>query len=107
MGPNKALWQEYYPGTKAVIFVMDSSDVFRFLENRDLLQEIAEHQALAGVPIVVMANKQDLPDGRRTDEVAAALKLRSITTHPVYITGTSTLTGEGINESLDWILDHL
>jgi len=41
--------------------VVDSSDWERFDESRDELHSVMNHDEMRGVPVVVMANKQDLP----------------------------------------------
>lgn len=40
---------------------MDSNDRERLSESRDELFEILNHDKMRGVPVVVIANKQDLP----------------------------------------------
>ena len=44
-----------------LIFVVDSADRDRMIEAREELFGILESDEMRGVPVVVIANKQDLP----------------------------------------------
>lgn len=44
-----------------IIYVVDSADYERFTESRDELHRVLKEDELRGVPVVVLANKQDLP----------------------------------------------
>lgn len=44
-----------------LIYIVDSNDRERLSETRDELFEILNHDKMRGVPVVVIANKQDLP----------------------------------------------
>ena len=52
-----------------IIFVVDSCDHERFEEARIELMKIAKNAETIGVPIVILANKQDLPNARTVDEL--------------------------------------
>jgi signal recognition particle receptor subunit beta len=43
------------------LYVVDSSDRARIAESREELFGILESDELRGIPVVVIANKQDLP----------------------------------------------
>lgn len=58
-------------------------------------------------PILVLANKQDLPDALRVQEIAEALRLSAIPTRPCHIQGTSSHTGDGLQEGLDWLCEAI
>ena len=44
-----------------ILYVVDSTDRERFSESRDELQRMLKDDEMRGVPVVVLANKQDLP----------------------------------------------
>lgn len=43
------------------MYVVDSNDVERIEESRKELFEFLKNEEMKGVPIVIIANKQDLP----------------------------------------------
>ena len=54
-----------FPSFPGLIFVVDSADRERMVEAREELFGILESDEMRGVPVVVIANKQDLP-GKHT-----------------------------------------
>ena len=51
-------WRNYYNSTNAVIYVIDSSDRRRMEETGVELNQLLEEEKLAGIPLLVYANKQ-------------------------------------------------
>mmetsp|Transcript_92473 Transcript_92473/g.138504 ORF Transcript_92473/g.138504 Transcript_92473/m.138504 type:complete len:208 (+) Transcript_92473:215-838(+) len=74
----RALWKHYYVGCSAVIFMVDSADRDRLSEAKDELQNMLNDDELRDAIVLVMANKQDLPNAASTDTVAQALQLRKL-----------------------------
>ena len=61
----RGLWHHYYQGTEGLIYVIDSNDPERIAEAREELEGILRFPDMETVPIVIMANKQDLPSESR------------------------------------------
>ena len=57
----RPLWKSYTRNTDGIVFVVDSVDVERLEEARLELLRTAKSTDNAGVPILIVANKQDLP----------------------------------------------
>lgn len=57
----RPLWKSYTRCTDGIIFVVDSCDVERLEEAKMELTRTARSPDNAGVPILILANKQDLP----------------------------------------------
>ena len=71
--------RHYYANTDGVVFVVDSTDRERADETKELLYEMIAEDELRGVPLLVMANKQDNLKARSKEVIAEELKLRNIT----------------------------
>jgi len=71
-------WKNYYENTDALIFVVDSSDDMRLEEGETELSDLLKEESLAGVPLLVFANKQDLEFAVDASEVLDKLKLAEI-----------------------------
>ena len=56
----RGYWSNYFENTDGLIFVIDSSDRKRLQETGKELSELIEDEKLAGIPLLVFANKQDL-----------------------------------------------
>uniref|UniRef100_A0A7S2WHH1 Uncharacterized protein n=1 Tax=Mucochytrium quahogii TaxID=96639 RepID=A0A7S2WHH1_9STRA len=65
----RSIWDKYYSEAHGLIFVLDSADIDRFEEAKAAMESIASHPELAGVPLLVCANKQDLATSRGYDEI--------------------------------------
>ena len=50
-----------YAAAAGLLYVVDSADKERLAEAREELTHVCHSQGMAGVPVVVLANKQDLP----------------------------------------------
>ena len=82
IGGQKAIrpyWANYYEGTDGLVYVVDSSDDERLGESTEELEQLMQEAELAGVPVLVFANKQDLDLALEADEVMGKLKLAEIT----------------------------
>ncbi|XP_033737260.1 ADP-ribosylation factor-like [Pecten maximus] len=102
----RPLFRHYYPGTDAVVFVVDSNDKERTEQAQKELHAIIKEDSVKEVIIVIMANKQDLPGSMTPEEVHEKLDVDSICkTHTCKVFGTSATTGEGLYDMLDWLVE--
>lgn len=57
----------------ALVFVVDSSDAARMQEAQKALRKLLSEEKLRGVPLMVLANKKDLPNSLTIREVGSSL----------------------------------
>ncbi len=74
------MWKHYYKSTDGVIFVVDSTDSGeeRVEECKEALSMFIGEDLLRGCTLLVLANKQDLPDAMSIEEISEKLGLESI-----------------------------
>ncbi|XP_062236155.1 ADP-ribosylation factor-like protein 11 [Platichthys flesus] len=96
MRPN---WRFYLDGCKALVFVVDSSDPRRMSEAQKTLKKILSEEKLRGVPLMVLANKKDLPNSMTIREISNQLDLRSYTERSWEIQACSALQGLGLQQA--------
>ncbi|XP_027114377.1 ADP-ribosylation factor-like [Coffea eugenioides] len=99
----RPLWKYYYQSTQALIFVIDSSDRDRVAEARDELHRMLNEDELRNALLLVLANKQDLPNAMNVAELTDKLGLHSISQRQWYIQSTCATTGEGLYEGMEWL----
>merc|ERR1712000_756556 len=58
----RQLWKHYFTSTQGIIFVVDSNDTERLPEVKEELHELLNEHQLDNVCILVLANKQDMPN---------------------------------------------
>lgn len=64
-------WRCYYENTNAIIFAVDSSDKDRIDMVKHELFLLMEEEELKGVPLAVLANKQDVKNCFTDTEVSS------------------------------------
>ncbi|KAI9199708.1 ARF-like protein [Polychytrium aggregatum] len=100
-------WSTYYVNSKAVIMVIDSSDVGRLHIAKAELHRMLEHEHLKSACLLVFANKQDVKDSRSAMQISEALALSTLKDRHWHIQGCCAITGEGLHDGLDWIVTRL
>ena len=154
----RPLWRHFYPGTNAIIYVVDSNDRERlsdtfsddgkinlltfgfiraalnqfddemiwpidvssiifnygkccndytFYSAKYELDLLLAEEALQGVPLLVFANKHDLPNAVSVNEVTDTLGLNRILQkdRKWHIEASIATTGEGIKDGFNWLND--
>ena len=86
---------------------MDSADIDRIKEAGQELDILLNEKSLAGVPILVFANKQDLIHAAEPSDIVEQLKLESIRDRKWMIMACSAVTKEGVEEGFDWVVEVL
>eukprot|EP00656_Telonema_subtile_P043974 TRINITY_DN5027_c0_g1_i1.p1 TRINITY_DN5027_c0_g1~~TRINITY_DN5027_c0_g1_i1.p1 ORF type:complete len:231 (-),score=35.89 TRINITY_DN5027_c0_g1_i1:264-956(-) len=71
----RPLWRHYYQSTEVLVFMVDANDHERMPQCAEELHLILDENELRGVPLLVWANKQDLPNACAPHEVSSALGL--------------------------------
>jgi len=105
----RPLWRHYYQNTQGIIFVVDSNDRDRIDESKEQhnakeeLHRMLAEDELRDAVLLVFANKQDLPNAMKVQEVTERLGLNKLRNRQWYIQGTSAPTGDGLYEGLDWL----
>ena len=103
------LWDAHYPGTSAVIFVIDAADIESLPEARDILKKhVFNNPQLAEVPALIIANKQDLPGAVEAPLLIQLLGLHLEMQDRTYaVFDASILYGSGIVEAFTWVVNQL
>ncbi|KAG7290642.1 hypothetical protein NEMBOFW57_000645 [Staphylotrichum longicolle] len=125
----RKLWQSYYASCHAIVFIIDSTDIGdgtlpldpdhdgsgsgsgsgRLEECALVLEDVLQNSEAEGVPLLILANKQDREDCvevvrikeglvKRVFEGEKAGGIRDSRVLPV-----SALTGTGVKEAVEWV----
>ncbi|KAJ1556931.1 ADP-ribosylation factor protein 3, partial [Nowakowskiella sp. JEL0078] len=93
-------WRNYFDSTDVLVV----SDRRRLEETGQELTLLLEENKLAGVPVLIFANKQDLINALPGDEMATGLNLNSIRDRHWQIQPCSAKSGEGVSEGMEWAM---
>ncbi|KAJ6635931.1 ADP-ribosylation factor-like protein 4C, partial [Pseudolycoriella hygida] len=123
----RPLWRSYTRCTDGIVFVLDSVDIERMEEAKMELMRTAKCPDNQGVPVLILANKQDLPGAREPKQLEKLLGLHELS--PIitissssststnttqtqtfkgwYIQPACAITGEGLQEGLEALYDMI
>lgn len=70
----------------------------------DELHELLSRPSLAGIPLLVLGNKSDLPDKMSVDDLIDAMDLKSIDRREVSCYGISAKEETNLEAVLHWLI---
>ncbi|XP_070762119.1 ADP-ribosylation factor 6-like [Enoplosus armatus] len=92
-------WRHHYTDTAGLVFVVDSRDEKRLDEARKELHRVLRYESLRGVPLVILANKQDLLGALSPEALCLKLDLgRVCEGRAWFIQPCSATSGMGLEE---------
>lgn len=103
-GAMQANWRYHLEGCKALVFVVDASDHSRMEEAKKALKKVLSDQNMKGVPLMVLANKSDLPNVLTVSEVSKQLDMESYKDRIWEIQACSALKGLGLQQALQSVI---
>ena len=96
-------WRCYFPKTNAIVFVIDSIDKDRLDVVKQELFLVIKEEDLQGVPIAILANKQDLEGALSDIEISENIGLGNIKNNKWAIFKTVAKTGIGLDNAFKWL----
>ena len=110
----RPLLKHYYLNTRAVVYVVDSTDRETFPKVRQELREMMEARELALAHLLVLANKSDLDQALSPEELWDELDLTDLAPDEdserlnigfsrATVLPISETSGQGCLETLDWL----
>ncbi|KAL0577462.1 ADP-ribosylation factor protein 3 [Marasmius crinis-equi] len=63
------IWHKYYDDCHAVVYVMDAEDRERMSEGWEVFDSVLSAPQILGVPLLLLANKQDSPQSLSVEEI--------------------------------------
>ena len=100
----RSIWDKYFAESHALIYVVDAAADQRLLEARSALEQALGSRGLYDAPLLVLANKCDVDTALHGDEVTEQLGLRTVISRPCRVQAASALTGDGLKEGLEWLV---
>ena len=98
-------WSRFVREPQVLLFVVDSADTSRLTEVSQYLISILQHPKIEGIPVLILANKQDLPSALSLKELAERLSLAHYTANPCAFQRACSLTGKGLYEAIYKLAD--
>jgi len=105
------LWQDYVCECKAVLFLVDASDIERMEEVSYELDSLIEEGVLQDLPVALVFNKCDLPTALPSTEILKTLNYDTLSSvqgeDKMKAFRISVLKGEGHQDVFRWVSSFL
>ena len=103
------LWRQYFQNMDALMLFVDATNRdFLMDARREIVNFVFSGDLPEDLAVLVAANMQDLAGAMSVEEVRKALNLEDLAGRRRYkVLGTSGLTGEGMAEAMDWIVENV
>ncbi|KAF8728888.1 hypothetical protein HU200_018183 [Digitaria exilis] len=103
----RTIWEKYYEEAHAIIYVIDAATASSFEDAKSALEKVIRHEHLRGAPLLIVANKQDLPGVINDEELAKFLHLKELDERPYMFQAVSAYDGRGIKSAIDWLMEQM
>ncbi|KAJ7425625.1 ADP-ribosylation factor-like protein 14 [Willisornis vidua] len=98
----RQVWSNFLQDVDGLLYVVDSSDKRRLEESRKEFELILKNESTKNVPVVVLANKQDLPGALNAEEITRRFKMKKYCSDRTwYVQPCCGITGEGLRVALE------
>lgn len=102
----RTIWEKYYEEAHAIMYVIDAATASSFEDSKSALEKVIRHEHLRGAPLLIVANKQDLPGAIDEEELAKFLH-KELDERPYTFQAVSAYDGRGIKSGIDWLVEQM
>eukprot|EP01100_Stratorugosa_tubuloviscum_P000982 TRINITY_DN121_c0_g3_i6.p1 TRINITY_DN121_c0_g3~~TRINITY_DN121_c0_g3_i6.p1 ORF type:complete len:188 (-),score=87.44 TRINITY_DN121_c0_g3_i6:57-620(-) len=102
----RSMWERYCRGVNAIVYVIDAAAPENFEAAKKELHELLAKPPLANIPLLILGNKNDLPEALKVEELIDVLDLKSISGREVCCYSISAKNSVNIDVTLQWLCDH-
>jgi small GTP-binding protein len=105
---HRPLWRQYHRRMSAYILVVDSNDHERIDEAREKLHQMVNDETYQEKPILIFANKQDLPNAMDCDQLRNKLNLEKLSKNiKWHLQPASAIQNQGLHEGFEWLMNSI
>ncbi|EFN51520.1 hypothetical protein CHLNCDRAFT_49235 [Chlorella variabilis] len=102
----RSMWERYCRGVQAIVYVVDSADLDSLDAAKEELHALLVKPSLAGIPLLVLGNKNDLPEALSVNELISRLELKMIQDRETSVYSMSCRTQANLDVVLRWLQAH-
>jgi len=102
----RSMWERYCRGVHAIVYVVDSADPDNIAVSKTELHDLLAKPALERIPVLVLGNKNDLPEALSVDELIEKLNLKALINREVCCYSISAKNSVNIDITIDWLIKH-
>ncbi|OQR69431.1 ADP-ribosylation factor protein 8B-A-like [Tropilaelaps mercedesae] len=102
----RSMWERYCRGVNAIVYMVDAADRDKIEPARNELHTLLDKPQLAGIPVLVLGNKRDLPGALDEKDIIEQMNLNAITDREICCYSISCKEKENIDITLQWLIAH-
>ena len=102
----RSMWERYCRGVNAIVYMVDAADHEKIEASKNELHNLLEKPQLAGIPILVLGNKRDLPTALDENGLIDRLNLRAVQDREICCYSISCKEKDNIDITLQWLISH-
>lgn len=109
----RGVWDCYCENTHGLVYVVDCSEGKKRLEDsRKEFKHILKNEHIKHTPVVILANKQDLPGALSAEDITRMFKVKKLCSdRNWYVQPCCAVTGEGLDDGFrkltEFVKSHL
>lgn len=104
----RSSWCYYFENTDGLVYVVDSTNKQALDESKKQFQLILQNEWIKNVPVVILANKQDLPGALNADEITRKFNMKKYCCdRDWYVQPCCAITGQGLAEGFKKVTEFV
>lgn len=102
----RSMWERYCRGVNAIVYMVDAADLDKMEASRNELHSLLDKPQLAGIPVLVLGNKRDIPGALDETGLIERMNLSSIQDREICCYSISCKEKDNIDITLQWLIAH-
>nr|SVE89522.1 EOG090X0DLH [Daphnia sinensis] len=102
----RSMWERYCRGVNAIVYMVDAADHDKIEASRNELHHLLDKPQLAGIPVLVLGNKRDLPNALDENGLIERMNLSAIQDREICCYSISCKEKGNIDITLQWLITH-
>jgi len=100
------MWERYCRGVNAIVYMVDAADSDKIEASKNELLNLLDRPQLAGIPVLVLGNKRDLPGALDEHGLIERMGLNTIQDREICCYSISCKEKDNIDITLQWLISH-
>ncbi|XP_051846990.1 ADP-ribosylation factor-like protein 14 [Antechinus flavipes] len=104
----RSLWDHYCENTDVLVYVVDSTDQQQLEASRREFELILKNEHVRNVPVVLLANKQDLPGAFTAEDITRKFKMKkNCGDRDWYVQPCCAISGDGLADGFKKVTEFI
>mmetsp|Transcript_16071 Transcript_16071/g.22176 ORF Transcript_16071/g.22176 Transcript_16071/m.22176 type:complete len:187 (+) Transcript_16071:124-684(+) len=102
----RSMWERYCRGVQCLVYMVDAADLEQLDLSRQELHDLLGRPHLEGIPLIVLGNKNDLPNALQVHDLIDRMQLKQLTGREICCYNISCKNQTNIDITVEWLTKH-